>query len=251
MTRARPAERDRNALLISCEHGGNRVPVAYRRYFSGFEDLLATHRGYDPGALTTARHLARLFDAPLFAATITRLLVDLNRSIGHRALYSEVTRPLPAAEREAILDRYYFPYRNRVEGWVTRCVAEGRRVIHVSCHSFTPVLNGEVRQADIGLLYDPAREAEVRFCRRWQASLCAGAKQLRVRRNYPYHGRSDGLVTHLRRRHCGSVYVGVELEINQRLVASPPWRRLCERIATSLQSTLDVDCFEPGQRSGA
>lgn len=245
MTRARPAERDRNELVISCEHGGNRVPVAYRSHFCGFEHLLATHRGYDPGALTTARHLARLFGVPLFAATTTRLLVDLNRSIGHRALYSEVTRPLPPAERQAILERYYLPYRNRVEDCVTRCVAEGRRVIHVSCHSFTPVLDGEVRQGDIGLLYDPARAAELRFCARWQAHLRTAGQQLRVRRNYPYHGRSDGLVTHLRRRFLGSVYVGVELEINQRLVASPQWRWLCEQIAASLQSTLDVDCFEP------
>ena len=62
-------------LLVTCEHGGNRVPKRYRRLFAGWESVLASHRGYDPGALTLARELARAFDAPLVASTVTRLLV--------------------------------------------------------------------------------------------------------------------------------------------------------------------------------
>ena len=45
-------------LLVTCEHGGNRVPKEYRRLFAGWEPVLASHRGYDPGALTLARELA-------------------------------------------------------------------------------------------------------------------------------------------------------------------------------------------------
>jgi len=38
-------------LVLTCEHGGNRVPAAYRALFEGAEALLATHAGYDIGAL--------------------------------------------------------------------------------------------------------------------------------------------------------------------------------------------------------
>ena len=94
----------------------------------------------------------------------------------------------------------------------------GRRVVHVSSHSFTPVLDGRRRNADIGLLYDPARPGERALCARWTRTLGARVKPLRVRRNYPYEGKNDGLTSHLRRRFSAAQYVGVEIEINQKHV---------------------------------
>lgn len=71
------------SLLITCEHGGNRIPPRYRHLFHGHEELLQTHRGHDAGGLTMAKELAGAFKATLFVATISRLLIDLNRSVGH------------------------------------------------------------------------------------------------------------------------------------------------------------------------
>lgn len=203
-------------IILSCEHGGHRIPVAYRPLFAGQEESLATHRGYDIGILPFARFLARELEAPLHAAEVSRLLVDLNRSRRSPTLFSEVTWQLPAGERAAILRRYYDPYREAV----TQAVAEGRRngrVLHLSVHSFTPEMHGVVRRADIGLLYAPARPAEAEFCRRWQAEINRLDPALRVRRNYPYRGVSDCLVTTLRRRFDGERYLGVEIEVNQKL----------------------------------
>jgi predicted N-formylglutamate amidohydrolase len=180
--------------------------------------LLDSHRGHDPGALVMARALASAFDAPLVSSTISRLVVDLNRSIGHPRLFATPIRDSSAALRAAIIDRHYRPYRDEVEAFVARFVALGRRVIHISSHSFTPELDGKVRQADVGLLYHPARRGEAELCARWKRSLAAYAPDLRVRRNYPYAGKGDGLTSHLRRRFPDRVYVGVELEINQRIV---------------------------------
>src|SRR5580700_9651946 len=122
--------RQRDWILITCEHGGNRVPPRYARWFRGYEAMLETHRGFDFGALQMGRELADAFGAPLVASTVTRLLVDLNRSVGHPGLHSSASRPAPVAERERMLREHYRPYRARVEHLVAAAIARGRRVVH-------------------------------------------------------------------------------------------------------------------------
>lgn len=212
MPRAR-AEPARWQLLLSCEHGGNRVPAPYRPLFAPHGALLATHRGLDIGALAAARRLQRHTGAPLIAATVTRLLVDLNRSQRHPRLFSNISCDLSPDKRQEVLRRHYQPYRARVTDWIEARIARGERVLHLSVHSFTPVLDGRRRRADVGLLYDPRRAGETRLCRRWQALLTEAGWQ--ARRNYPYRGTADGLVAALRRRFPASTYLGVELELNQ------------------------------------
>ena len=65
-------------------------------------------------------------------------------------------------------------------------MSRGRRVIHISSHSFTPELNGKVRRADVGLLYDPGSPGGGRAVRslegiaRGAGSAAPGAPQLPV-----------------------------------------------------------------------
>jgi len=226
------------SFLITCEHGGNRIPAPYRRLFVGQRALLGSHRGYDPGALVMAKALARAFQAPLVTSTVSRLLIDLNRSIGHRQVFSAATRSAPATVREKIIEKHYRPYRAQVERLVGQSVSRGRRVIHISSHSFTPALDDKVRLADVGLLYHPDRQGEADLCARWKASLAAFAPGLRVRRNYPYAGKGDGLTSHLRTRFPSNAYVGIELEINQRIVlgAGRRWTALRRALIDSLRA---------------
>lgn len=228
------------ALLVTCEHGGNRIPARWRGCFTGQEALLASHRGHDPGALLMARDLARRLGAPLFQSTISRLLVDLNRSPGHPRLHAECIQSLPAEERGRIVACHYTPYRTQAEQAVAAALAAGQRLIHISSHSFTPVLEGVTRNADVGLLYDPARPGEAALCRAWQAAIAARQPGLRVRRNYPYTGKSDGLTAWLRRRFSGDAYLGIELEINQAIVfgGGVRWRRLRAELIASLEQAL-------------
>ena len=223
-------------LVLSCEHGGNRIPAPYRALFAGASALLRSHRGYDPGALRMARDFAAAFAAPLQAAVTSRLLIDLNRSVGHPRLYSEFTRPLPAAQRRQILQQHYLPYRTALEARIGAACARGLRVLHLSCHSFTPELDGQVRRADIGLLYDPARPAEAGLCRAWRTALGQRDPALVVRMNYPYAGNADGLTTHLRRVLPAQAYLGIELEINQKLVrcGATGWQRLRRHLIEAL-----------------
>ena len=222
-------------VLVTCEHGGNRIPPRWAALFSRRRKLLESHRGWDPGALTLARALAKALDAPLVANTTSRLLVDLNRSEHHRALFSSITRALPDAERERILDEVYRPYRDRVEQFVDGAVARGR-VVHLSTHSFAPLLHGERRRADVGLLYDPSRRPEKAFCDTWILALGAALPGLAVRRNSPYRGTADGLTTGLRRRHAANDYIGVEIEVNQRLMDSDAFDRVTSALTLTLRS---------------
>jgi predicted N-formylglutamate amidohydrolase len=229
-----------DSFIISCEHGGNAVPPAYAPLFLGHEALLQTHRGWDMGALELAQQMAKAMDAPLFAATTTRLLIDLNRSIGHRHLHSEATRALPLTTRREIAAQYYRPHRDAVEAEVACRIAAGQRVVHIASHSFTPELGGVVRQADVAFLYDPRRLGEGLFASRWLVALKRLRPELKLRRNYPYEGKGDGLTALLRKRHAPTAYVGLELEVNQRffLAGGTAWTALCADITRALASAV-------------
>jgi predicted N-formylglutamate amidohydrolase len=227
-------------LIVTCEHGGNRVPAAYAGLFRAHRRILDSHRGYDPGSLELARACARRLKAPLHFATVTRLLVELNRSKGHRALFSAITKSLPRAERDVLLRDYYFPYRQRIEADLARAIADGRRAVHFSIHTFTPKLDGKARRADVGLLYDPRRPGEAIVCKSIRQSLRLQRSDLLVRMNYPYEGKADGFTTALRTKWPADSYVGIEIEVNQKwpLGDRRTWRRLVSDLSTSIESAV-------------
>lgn len=226
-------------LLFTCEHAGHRVPPEYAALFRGAARVLASHRGWDPGALPVARALARRLRAPLLSVPWSRLLVDANRTPTNPRIWSPYTKGLERRERERILERYWWPHRRRVEETARSAAAAGAHVLHVAVHSFVPVLEGEVRPVDVGLLYDPGRPRERALCRRWQAELRRTQPALRVRRNQPYRGVADGLTTWLRRRLPARSYAGVELEMSQALLAAGRRAGLTRVLARSLEALLE------------
>lgn len=226
-------------FLFTCEHGGHEIPSGYQALFRGASPTLRSHRGWDPGALELAEHFAARQSAPLFSSTVSRLLIELNRSLHHRALFSEFTRDLDAATKQTLIETYYLPHRQAVEEAIAKLVAQGKKVLHIGVHSFTPELHGEVRNAEIGLLYDPRRAWEKAFCAQWQQALRTAAPDLRVRKNYPYLGTGDGFTTYLRTRFSNAKYAGIELEVNQRFALGPraTWKKVQEAIVASLIDT--------------
>ena len=224
------------ALVLSCEHAGKTVPAKYRKLFKGKQSVLDSHRGWDPGAIELARAIAKETGAPLVANTVSRLVVETNRSVPSPQLFSEFTRKLPREEKNALLKSHYHPHRGAVEAVVKSALRTHARVVHVGVHTFTPVLNGKKRTTDIGLLFDPARKAEEDFCEVWLHALHWEAPLLRVKKNYPYKGSSDGLTTALRKKFAASRYVGIEIEVNQALAVGPArrWTDIPNRIARSL-----------------
>lgn len=225
-------------ILITCEHGGRDIPAEYAAYFSDHEALLATHRGYDIGALKLYEKLVALgADAAFFSET-SRLLVELNRSRKHPNLFSVATKNLPKEKQNAILEYHYVPYRQAVEEAILSLIDKGHSVLHLSVHSFTPLLNGVIRNADIGLLYDPKRKQEATFCSRWKEALRKTNPDLKVRFNYPYRGTADGFTTHLRRMFPDGQYAGIELEVNQKFPLGDVglWENVQENIVETFTS---------------
>ncbi len=230
-----------DAVVITCEHGGNEVPPEFAVLFAGHEDLLNTHRGYDPGALELARRFAKDGNRPLHFSTTTRLLCDLNRTLGQAGHLSEITRSFDEATIAGLVHNYYVSYRTAVEQEIRDLVRARKRVLHLSVHSFTPELDGEVRNADIGLLYDPKSPTEVAVCDAWHAALNIARSDLVVRGNYPYLGTSDGFTTALRTIYEPAQYAGVELEVNQRypLAGGDVWQALQDALVATFRSALN------------
>lgn len=205
------------ALVLSCEHAVDTVPKEYRTLFAPFKSLLASHRGIDFGALEIAQQLHQTVPSDFIQATATRLLIDCNRSLNNRHCFSEVTETLATEKKQELINQYYEPFREHVTSLIKQHIKAGFQVIHLSIHSFTPVMNGLVRNADIGLLYDPGRPSEKKFAKQWQLEIKKQTPRYKIRMNYPYNGISDGFTSAMRKQFSNNDYVGIEVESNQSL----------------------------------
>lgn len=229
--------------LISCEHASNTVPEQYAHLFASPEAkrLLSTHRGWDIGALPVAVDLAQRLSAPLLCTRITRLLIEANRSLEAHDLFSATSRDLPDAEKQAIIDRYYLPYRTSLERTIAALIGSGHRVLHLSVHSCTDELNGNTRDFELGLLFDPKRSFESRITARISDWFSREHPEYRVVHNKPYLGTDDGMTTELRKLFPDPVYAGIELELRQGHIADPDARHsMASALRLAAESCLDA-----------
>jgi len=220
-------------LILTCEHGGNEIPEQFVDLFSKADEVLNSHRGYDLGALDLFKYFQKLSDFSI-ASTNSRLLIELNRSIGKPDLFSEFTQRLSNVEKEEIIKEFYLPYRNAVENHIAEIIGREESVLHLSIHTFTPIFNGEVRNADLGLLFDPSIYIEKKICEHLKTELIATSPNLRVKFNYPYLGIADGFTTHLRTKFPDN-YTGIEIEVNQKYASK---NKIDPFIAKSIFNTI-------------
>jgi predicted N-formylglutamate amidohydrolase len=205
-------------VLVSCEHASCEVPSGVSLGVAS--EAMAGHVGWDRGAAFVARRLAEALSAPLHLGRWSRLFVDLNRS--EEAAIPSVAwgidipgnRALSDRERRTRLRRWHRPYRAAVEADARAAIRLDGACLHLSVHSFTPDLPG-ARDHDVGLLFDPARPAEVGLAARLAGVLAEAG--FSTRDNAPYLGTDDGLTTTLRTHFPYPTYAGIEIELNQRL----------------------------------
>ena len=220
-------KRSDSILILTCEHASNKLPTAFKKAVPA--EVLKTHRAYDIGAVQVFRKLVKFAKPEFFCeGNFSRLFVDLNRTITNKSAFSNYYEALEARDKAAAeiakaqATAYWNEYRAAIEKFVdsalkpkTRAAKSEPEIVHLGIHSFTPELNGKVRNADIGILYDPSRPQERAYANVIKAEIKRLYPAMKVRFNYPYKGSSDGLTTTLRKK-FGPRYAGLEIEINQK-----------------------------------
>ena len=200
--------------IITCEHAGNEIPEKYLKYFSSYYSILKTHKAYDIGAVKVFNKLSPLADFSL-STSISRLLIESNRSVNSKNLFSNFTKNLSDSQKEEILNNFYNPYRSSVENFVNANY-NNKKILHLSIHTFTPIMNNKKRVNDIGILFNPKSKLEKEISRLLKSRLKKHFPDFVIKFNYPYLGKSDGFTTYLREKYSYNNYAGIELEINQK-----------------------------------
>ncbi|MEZ4722999.1 MAG: N-formylglutamate amidohydrolase [Flavobacteriales bacterium] len=216
--------------ILSCEHYSNHVPPEFDYLFEKGQEVLESHRGYDVRVEHLFHALSPFFDY-CFHFPISRLLIEPNRSLHNRHLFSPFSLHLPKSERTRLIAQFYHPYRKSIE----QCIGnhDGEPIVHISAHSFTPVLGNQNRESEIGLLFDPGNTPEKELAKLWKRELNK-LSSARVRFNYPYRGKADGLTTYLRK--CFPTnYSGIELEVRNDKIFE-----LSNSIVDSLQNLFET-----------
>jgi predicted N-formylglutamate amidohydrolase len=226
-------------FLISCEHASNHVPDELITILGPQKKLLQSHRAYDQGALDAAQVIADATGAKIISGTCTRLAVDLNRSQRNPSRFSVYSRTLDTITLKRLEMVWYHPYRDYVKNSISKIINKNVQAVHLSIHSFTPVLNGIKRETDIGLLYDPSRKPEREFAAKFKESFASTNPHLRVRCNYPYKGVSDGIASWLRKQFDETNYIGFEIELNQKLLKNAAqWNGCLQNIVDAIKSSI-------------
>ncbi len=226
---------ERRKIVVSCEHAGKYIPKQFESWFKNADELLDSHRGWDIAALDIGKNVARHLEAPFYFQKVSRLLIEANRSLDNKELFSSITMHLPQQDKQYLIDHYYLPYRNEVEEAIANAIANGQQVVHISVHTFTPVLNGIERTVDIGILYDEAKGTESAFAHQWQDRLSWLLPNMCVMRNVPYNGADDGFTTYLRTKFKEEEYCGIELEVNQKFAGKPELEQIKKALVDSLR----------------
>jgi len=130
---------------------------------------------------------------------------------------------LPQEEKDYLKEKIYHAYRTPVQESIR---SSTRPVLHLSVHSFTPVLGDEVRNLEVGILFDPERKKEEAFSHSLRTGLQQRLSDYRISYNEPYRGIDDGFTTHLRTIFPDEQYAGIEIEVNQKLIGTRKWEAL-------------------------
>ena len=213
----------------------NTVPAQYSSFFKDNEAVLGTHRAYDIGAIELYETLVQKLNPDYcLKGEVSRLLIELNRSLHHPQLFSEFTKSLGKNEKEELIVNYYRPYRTEIENFIRSNINSSFNTLHVSVHSFTNELKGIQRNADLGILYDPKSALEKEFVRIYKNELSMHLPAFRLRLNYPYLGTADGFTSHLRKK-FPQQYAGIEIELNNTYAAAENFREIQMKLGKALE----------------
>ncbi len=223
-------------VLILCDHASNAVPDDIDL---GIDPaLLNKHIAIDIGAAAVSEGLAADLDAAAILASVSRLVIDLNREPDSPGLIPLVSdghdiSGNAGVDRRARIARFHAPYHRLIAD----TIRARRPALLVSVHSFTPRLenaDGAARPWEIGILYNrDARAARIGIEHLDQAGVVTGD-------NEPYSGR---LLNATMNRHAeanGIPYLGIE--IRNDLIGDAEgvarWAKSCSHLVSAVRHAL-------------
>lgn len=148
-------------VVLVCDHASRRIPAVLGNM--GLDPAaLRCHLALDIGAGALTEAIAEKLGATAVLCQYSRLVVDCNRQLMDPGAFLEYgdgvvvpgNRGLRQSDKDARANAIYWPYHNAIESQITRFRSRGITPLIVSIHSFTPVMNGESRTWEMGILWD-------------------------------------------------------------------------------------------------
>jgi predicted N-formylglutamate amidohydrolase len=157
-------------ILLVCDHASRRFPKSLGTM--GLDPFARRcHLALDIGAGALTEAIASALGATAVLCQYSRLIVDCNRQLMDPGAFLEFgdglvipgNRNLHKDDKERRANAIYWPYHAAIEGQINRLRDAGVTPVFVSIHSFTPVLNGESRTWEMGILWDQDRATSELF----------------------------------------------------------------------------------------
>ena len=200
-------------ILLVCDHASCRFPRSLGDM--GLDPFARRcHLAIDIGAGPLTEKLAASLGVTAVLAQYSRLVVDCNRELMDPSAFLVYgdgilvpgNRNLRRAEKERRAETLYWPYHNAVSEQVGRLQKAGVPPAFIAVHSFTPVMNGESRPWQMGVLWDKDTRLREIFLEGFRE---AG---YHVGDNEPYSGKApqDFTIDH-HAEEPGLPHVGIEI----------------------------------------
>jgi predicted N-formylglutamate amidohydrolase len=236
-------------VVLICEHASKTMPQALGTM--GLDPAtLESHIAWDIGAQRVAEMLSGSLDAPLVSQRFSRLAYDCNRPPESPGAYPERSEiydvpgnaGLSAGDKARRAEALYHPFHQAINALIDERLAQGRSVVLVTVHSFTPVYFGKPRDGHLGILHDDDRRLADAML-----DAAASAKFEKVSRNYPY-GPEDGVTHTLKLHGLTRQIANVMLEIRNDLISDEAGQReWADRIAELLTVSVERLKTEEGR----
>ena len=147
-------------LLLVCDHASSIIPSRLHQLGLS-KDVQSLHIAYDIGASQVAQYISKELNAPLVLARYSRLVIDLNRPLGHIDSIPKIVDniEIPGNHGLSKIHRSYReknifePYHKMIQHILSKQMRRPLPQAFVSIHSFSPTFGKKPRPWDIGILW--------------------------------------------------------------------------------------------------
>jgi len=238
-------------ILLVCDHASDRFPRSLGDM--GLDPFARRcHLAVDIGAGALTEKLAASLGVTAVLAQYSRLVMDCNRELMDPGAFLQFgdgilvpgNRNLHQSDKDLRAEAIYWPYHVAVDKQIQRLRKQGPAPAFIAVHSFTPVMNGEARAWEMGVLWD----TDTRLRDIFLAGLTAAGYF--VGDNEPYSGKApqDFTIDH-HAEEIGLPHLG--MEIRQDLIDDDSGIEEVAKVMHKIIESIPVKLLEAGAKDEA